>query len=55
MKVYRVVDGDGREWVISKLPCGWVAYHSNSLVLDPTRTLAEAKAIVKSLKNVTVI
>ena len=52
---YKVKDGDGREWTICKQPCGWVAFFSNSLVLDPFYTLREAKAAVKSLKNLTVI
>jgi hypothetical protein len=55
MMTYQVKDGDGRVWTICKQPCGWVAYASNSLVLDPVPTLREAKSLVRSLKNVQVI
>jgi hypothetical protein len=52
---HKVKDGDGRTWTIVRQPCGWVAFVSNSLVLDPFRTLKEAKQAVRSLVNVQVI
>jgi len=52
---YKVKDGDGRIWTIVKQPCGWVAFVSNTLVLDPFNTLADAKLAVRSLKNIRVI